>query len=928
MNGVKDLNRFARVLAFAGVVAVTLAGCGKDKPEALIESAKVFSANGDYRAAVIQLRSALQKQPENGEARFILGNALNEEMDYVTAEKELRKALEYGYTRDGVYTALARAMLGQGQGKQIVADFSSKTLADPEAEASLKTDLGLAYFGMGQRDEAGTAFAAALQAKPGYGRARIGQAMLLASNRDLAGAMKIVDEVLAAAPALPDALSLKADLLIAQNDTGGAIKAVEQVAKIQPYNFQARYALASMWIREQKLDDAAAEIAELKKTFPKDARVSYLEALLAFRRGDAAKTRDAIQEVLKINPVHLPSLFLAGAADYQLQSFDSAAEYFQRVLSKFPRSTQTQIMLISAYLRAGKPDKAQEVLDVALRTTPNDPKVLGLAGEAALANNDLAKASRYFEQAAGLDKESAQTRTRLGQVRLAIGETDRAMKDLESASELDATGYAPDLALIAAHLRRNEIDKALEAAATLEKKQPKNPQTYNVKGVIYMASHDNKNARANFARALELQFNYLPAVRNLALLDIAEKNPTAAQGRFEEIIAKEPKNDEAMISLAGIQAAAGAPPKDVLATLERAVAANPASVTAKIALANYQLRNGDPKSAVSVLQGAAATNPNDTRILELLGVAQAAAGDNNQAIATFNKLVTLQPKAPGPLLRLAQAHFAVKDYERSIQALRAALALKPDSLEMRREIIAVEIAAGKTDDALAEARAIEKERPKDAVGFIVEGDVYSAQKKWDPAAAAYREALKRQKAPAALIRLHATLQNQGKTAEANTLAANWIRENPKDANVRAYLAERALKDKNFKDAIKLYKEILPLQPENPLILNNLAWAAMETKDPDALGYAERAYAKAPENASVLDTYGWLLLQKGDVKRAVEMLTAAVKRAPTAPDIRLHLAKALVEANDKPAARKEVDVLLKLDAGAPQRVEAEELLKRL
>ena len=264
----KDLYRCLRFLTIAGVLVVTLAGCGKEKPEALIESAKAFAANGDYRAAVIQLRNALQKQPENGEARYILGNALNEEMDYITAEKELRKALEYGYTRDGVYPALARAMLGQGQGKQIVAEFSSKTLTDPEAEASLKTDLGLAYFSMGQRDEALTAFEAALTAKSGYGRARIGQAMLLASNKDLAGAMKIVDEVLAAAPSLPDALTLKADLLLAQNDTGGAIKAVEQVAKVQPYNFQARYALATLWIREQKLDDAAAEITELTKDFP------------------------------------------------------------------------------------------------------------------------------------------------------------------------------------------------------------------------------------------------------------------------------------------------------------------------------------------------------------------------------------------------------------------------------------------------------------------------------------------------------------------------------------------------------------------------------------------------------------------------------------------------------------------------------------
>ena len=113
-----------------------------------------------------------------------------------------------------------------------------------------------------------------------------------------------------------------------------------------------------------------------------------------------------------------------------------------------------------------------------------------------------------------------------------------------------------------------------------------------------------------------------------------------------------------------------------------------------------------------------------------------------------------------------------------------------------------------------------------------------------------------------------------------------------------------------------------------MVLNNLAWAAMETKDPGALGYAEKAYALAPQNASVLDTYGWLLLQKGDVKRSVEILTAAVERAPKQPDMRLHLAKALIAVPDKAAARKEIETLFTLEVGAEQRAEAQELLKGL
>ncbi len=157
------------------------------------------------------------------------------------------------------------------------------------------------------------------------------------------------------------------------------------------------------------------------RLIPKDPRVAYLEALLAFRQGDAAKTRDAVQEVLKVMPDHAPSLFLAGAADYQLRSYDTAAEYLRRVLSQYPQSTEAQLLLISTYLEAGHPERAQELVDAALRRLPDDPKVLALAGAAALANNDLAKASQYYERAAALDKEDARTRTRLGQVRLAVG---------------------------------------------------------------------------------------------------------------------------------------------------------------------------------------------------------------------------------------------------------------------------------------------------------------------------------------------------------------------------------------------------------------------------------------------------------------------------------------------------------------------------
>ena len=52
-----------------------MVGCADD-PEALVASAKALLAKNDNSAAIIQLKNALQKDPDIAEARFLLGKAL------------------------------------------------------------------------------------------------------------------------------------------------------------------------------------------------------------------------------------------------------------------------------------------------------------------------------------------------------------------------------------------------------------------------------------------------------------------------------------------------------------------------------------------------------------------------------------------------------------------------------------------------------------------------------------------------------------------------------------------------------------------------------------------------------------------------------------------------------------------------------------
>src|SRR5688572_10432908 len=127
--------RLLPVLAPAVIVTLLLLACSKDSPDELIASARTYEAKGEHKAAIIQLRNALQQKPADGEARLLLGRASLNVGDPASAQRELRKALEYGQPADIVLPLLARAMIEQGEADKLVAEFGNRKLTAPEAEA-------------------------------------------------------------------------------------------------------------------------------------------------------------------------------------------------------------------------------------------------------------------------------------------------------------------------------------------------------------------------------------------------------------------------------------------------------------------------------------------------------------------------------------------------------------------------------------------------------------------------------------------------------------------------------------------------------------------------------------------------------------------------------------------------------------------------
>ena len=912
----------ARFGVVAGLCVVLLAACGRDSPELLINSARDYLAKGDSNAAVIQLRNALQKSPNNAEARYLLGTVLTSRRDPAGAVKELRMALQLGYPPDQTLPALVRALIDDGDAKDVVSEFGNTNLGKADAQAAFKTTIGNAQLSLGKPKEAETAFTAALAAKSDFAGALLGIATLRATNGDIQGAKKLVEDVLAKPDAPPEASLMKARLLLAENQRDAALAVLQKAVDAKPDYLPARYELVSLLISKGELDPASAQIGAIRKVSKQDVRAYFFDALIASQRGNLPVARDAIQQVLKVSPEHVPSLLLAGEIEYRARQFNQAQDYLRRAMKISPDLPYAQRLLAATYLRLGAPTRAVEVLQGPLSRGSKDPELMAVAGEAYLAVGDFPRAAEYFAQTAALDPKNAAARTRLGQVRFAEGDTEAAIRDLEAASALDPTVSPADLALIANLLRQKQFDQALAAAGRLEKKQPNNPLVYNLKGIVFLTKRDLATARLNFERALQIQPDYLPAVSNLAQLDRLEKKPDTGRKRYEAILEKEPKNEQALLGLAGLLQSLGADPKEIESVLKRAVTANAQSVSARVALTTFYLRRGDGRQALAAAEEANAALANDPRTLELLGQVQLSTGEPMLAVATFNKLVAAKPGSVEPLVRLAGALVVAKDYDKAVDKLREALTINPEFFEASRDIVIIYAQSGRTDQALLEIKAIQRRKPGDARGYLLEGDLWLSQQKWREAEAAYRAAQKL--APddgAAAAKLYAAMAEAGNSAQADAMADKWLKGHPKDVVLHAYLGERTLRKQDYKSATRHYQALVALQPDNAMFLNNLAWVASELGDAKALSYAEKAAALAPANPAILDTLGMLLVKKGDVTQGVEKLQKAAQIAPNVASFRLHLAKALIKAGDKQAARKELDTLAQASNATPDKAGA-------
>ncbi len=884
---------------------------------------------GEVKAAIIELKNALQTDPGHVAARLMLGTLYVGSSDGAAAAKEFRRARDLGAPSKDWKPGYAHALTLQGEFARLLDEVQ----VDDDLEATARTELlalrGSAHLAMGQMDAAIEAYDAALALDAGNPMANLGKAQILLVDRREEEALTQLNQVLLEHPGHVESRLVRGDLMRRLQRLDDAEVDYARAAKEAPNNPRAHIGLALVHVAKRDVAAAKKDLGVLNRIAKGLPAVNYLQALVSFQEQDYDRSSDELQLLLRAAPGNLQAQLLYGIVSYARDEFTIADDYLTRVLASTPGNPQVIKLLGAARLKLRQPDRALDVLTRAVSEQTQDAQLLALLGTAYIQTGNNSKGAEYIERAVEIDPEQALLRTQLAVGKIASGDTAGAISQLESAVALGQDVLQADVLLVLSYLNKREYDKAIAASQALEQRMSDSPIPLNLTGLAYLAQRKFDEARSRFNSALEKDPEFVVASMNLARLALVEKKPEDAKKAYNAVLETRPKHIGALMGMAAVYTAAG-DIDEAERWLLRANQANPQALQPILVLAERYLRRNDGLKAINVLAGLDSQLAEQPAALRLKGMAQLQSGEFASAIQTLGKLTESQPESIEAWFQLARAHAAAGDADASRAGFERAIAL--DS-ENKVPVVWVglgelELREKRYQAALEVGEQVRQRWPGMAYGFDIAAAAYRGLGDTEQSLAQSYAALQIDHTATRVDSYARALAGAGKLDDAVGVLEAWLDTHPDDGGRWSKLGLIRQQMGHDDAALQAYEKALETTEPDAVLANNMAWLYLDRNADRAVDLATRAYELAPTRAEIVDTYGWVLFQTGRQSEGLSALQQALIIAPRNPEIALHVAEALHEMQRDAEARPMLQRIVRDHPNTDFAKSAEALLGRL
>jgi putative PEP-CTERM system TPR-repeat lipoprotein len=891
-----------------------------------VEEAKNYLAAGKRKAAVIELKNALQKNANHQEARWLLGRAYFNQGLYADAVKELTRAEELGYSSEEVLPILAQCLFSLGESDKLQA-LSLDDLSN-SARSYVLASQGMDLVRKGEVDEAELLIEKAISlSKTAFSMEAKARLMGIQSKGDWMPVREQLQKVFELDPNYAPAWSLLGDVELRSLNLDLAEKAYTNAINNAGYNLDGRYKRALVRLQMDDEQGAKEDIDVLLKKASQSPGTHYLRGILHFRNREYKDAISALEVVQSAEDRYPMSLFYLATAHNFEGNQTLAEDYAYRFLAIAPDNAAGRKLLATMKLKSGEGAEAESLIRPVVESESEDVNSLNILSSALLNQGKVDEGIALLAKIAKLQPESPEAQIRLGAGLMASGKVSGGMEHIQEAMKLNPQLQQADALMVTALLRQKDFDGALRVVDEFEKKNPDSAIPHTLRGEVHVAEGNMEEARLSFEKALEITPGDAGVNQSLAFLAIKENDFESARKYYSNVLKHDENNLPVLLKLAALSEVqrdtAG-----MVKYLEQAMEAHPDQVAPKVMLARYYLSIDRPEQVPILLNELDPKEASQPNVLNVMGLAHLNKKQYYDAIAVFQKLVSVKGDAPQPHHNMALAYLGLGKRDKARSEFGKAVEISPAYLAPRIELTRLLLQEKDRDNALDNLSVLKKLSPEHPEVLQLDATRARLDGNQDEALELSKAAFEKDPSTRNMLVLahqHWSMEEQD---TAWNMLKDWVNNHPDDVLANLELADMYMGKGDEEKAADAYNRVLSVQKDNTLALNNLAWLLRDSEPETALSYAQQAVDQSKDSPLALDTLAVVLLKNNEPEKAQRMIERALEKASENPSIIYHSAMINAAAGNKAKAKKDLEKLLSADAVFPEKPEAEALLKQL
>lgn len=876
------VKKLLKHLAVVSVVSASLmlVSCGDDKgvdkegAARHITSATTYQGQGQFHAAMLEARNAVEKDPSNPAGYLLLAKIYNQVGSFDASQKLLESVSK---KMPGVNLELAESYINNNKFRSainVLNDYIVDVAVDPASAVRKQAILAQSHTRLGDKAGYEKAIEALAKMPNTKNELIISEADYLVSqgNKEAAAAKL---ELLAKSENLTAKHYLLLGNFALQNNQYGQAedfftKAISMLPNTDVMTVERRIVLAQLTeslILQGRTSEAYRYQKILADENPdgKIAQQKFNDAMELYRQGKFVEAEKLLSEVRNQFPQDKNSAMLLGLVQFQQGQDSQAIELFDKYIdTETASSTLIQTAAIAKF-RAKKTDEALDMLKKAVAAQPNNADILATYGLALLdssPNSD--EGQKALEKSLALNPEKHRLRLALAKRHYAMKNPEQGIAQLRTAYHAAPLDFVIQEAYIKALMQAGKYEELKQEIATFKKDYPTNPRGSFIDGWFKLVQKDYAGAQAMFEKALSTKDNpeKILAYTGLAELYQQQNQPQKAISTWQTLLAED---------------ATQIPVYAKWYQLVRELKRTPEAITFLTQL-EAKSDKWQPSAVLAQILQEQKQMPEAIKYIDR-------ALERSAKTQNVKQLAANLYQSYGIWL-----HGQTKSADAKIYMMKA-LNFYPENVLYLTSVIQLEIAQKNIPEAQKLLDQFVQTKENEHSRLFLQGVIRFAETKNEEGLDLYRKSWATQPSEIVAEALLQHYQKAGQKDQAENFLNDWSKKLPTSYRAALMQAVAAQNNNKADEALKWYEKTVEIAPNSPIALNNLAWMYYERKDARALELAKRAAQFAPSSAEILDTFGWILVESGNVKEGIVVLERATSIAPDNKDIKMHLEQA-------------------------------------